>query len=158
MINYIKYYAWPLPKNFLDLKNLFYARLRLNRVAIVQAYPFPMTEDLSNTDISVLAIRRRRLMELEQTIFKSRTPTSIEILVFLAQNHFKAKLSAIYENTQATDASVRQHLRALERLNLIRQASDAEDGRAKSILMTEFGQQQMALYSVELASLLSKKI
>ena len=97
-------------------------------------------------------------MELEQIIFKSRTPTSIEILVFLAQNHFSAKLSSIYDKTQATDASVRQHLRALERLNLIRQTSDTEDGRAKSILMTEFGKQQMALYAVELMALLSSKI
>ena len=117
-----------------------------------------MAEDLNKTDISVLALRRWRLMEVEQTILKSRTPTSIEILIFLAQNHYHAKLSAIYEKTQATDASVRQHLRALERLNLIKQTTDAADGRAKAILMTEFGKQQMELYSVELANLLAGKI
>ncbi len=94
-------------------------------------------------------------MELEQFIFKSRTHTSIEILIFLAENHFNAKLSAIYETTQATDASVRQHLRALEQLNFIRQSNDGVDGRAKTISMTDYGQEQLALYARELAKLIT---
>ena len=114
-----------------------------------------MTDNLNETAIAILAARRRKIMELEQSIFKSRTHTSIEILIFLAENHFNAKLAAIYETTQATDASVRQHLRALEQLNFVRQMNDKEDGRAKSITMTDYGCKQLELYARELSILIS---
>jgi len=110
---------------------------------------------IDSIHISEIAKRRRSLIEIEQTIFKSRTHTSIEILIFLAENDFKAKLSAIYGYTQATDASVRQHLRVLEKLKLIAQVQDATDGRAKSIQMTEFGKQQMAAYATAIADIIS---
>jgi DNA-binding MarR family transcriptional regulator len=114
-----------------------------------------MSENLNETAIAMLATRRRKIMELEQSIFKSRTHTSIEILIFLAENRFSAKLAAIYEKTQATDASVRQHLRALEQLNFVRQMNDEDDGRAKSIAMTTYGREQLELYASELAILIS---
>ena len=106
-----------------------------------------MSEKIDTILISEVAKRRKKLIEIEHSIFKSRTHTSIEILIFLAENEFKAKLSAIYDYTKATDASVRQHLRSLEKLKLIAQVKDAMDGRAKSIQMTEFGKKQMAAYA-----------
>lgn len=114
-----------------------------------------MTEKLNGTEISEIAKRRRKLIEIEQTIFKSRTHTSIEILVFLAENNFASKLSSIYENARATDASVRQHLRSLEKLKFIVQLHDGEDGRTKSITMTDYGKEQLALYAKELYSVMA---
>lgn len=114
-----------------------------------------MSDNSTKIDISDLATRRRKIMELEQSIFKSRTHTSIEILIFLAENRFTAKLSAIYETTQATDASVRQHLRALEQLDFVRQRSDDDDGRAKTINMTDHGREQLKLYASELSKLIA---
>jgi DNA-binding MarR family transcriptional regulator len=113
-----------------------------------------MSEKIDAVPISEIANRRKRLIEIEHSIFKSRTHTSIEILIFLAENDFKAKLSAIYDYTQATDASVRQHLRALEKLKLIAQVKDTVDGRAKSIQMTEFGKKQMATYANAIAHII----
>jgi len=115
-----------------------------------------MPEKIDPIAITEIAKRRRRLVEIEQTIFKSRTHTSIEILIFLSEHELKAKLSAIYDYTQATDASVRQHLRALEKLKLITQVQDTIDGRAKSIEMTEFGKKQMAAYAKAIADIISK--
>jgi len=114
-----------------------------------------MSNNLNELEISAFAARRRKIMDLEQAIFKSRTHTSLEILILIAENHFSAKLSAIYETTKATDASVRQHLRALEQLNFIHQKTDESDGRAKSIVMTEYGQEQLKHYTQELSALMA---
>jgi DNA-binding MarR family transcriptional regulator len=113
-----------------------------------------MPEKNDNFSISEIAKRRKRLIEVEQKIFKSRTHTSIEILIFLAENDFNAKLSAVYDYTQATDASVRQHLRALEKLKLIIQVKDIIDGRAKTIQMTDYGKRQMAAYASAIANII----
>jgi len=114
-----------------------------------------MFDILNEAETSNLAWHRRRIMELEQSLFKTRTHTSLEILIFLAQNKFVTKLSAIYEITQATDASVRQHLRALEKLNFIGQVNDKADGRAKSIFMTQHGKEQLQRYARDLSLLMS---
>jgi DNA-binding MarR family transcriptional regulator len=103
--------------------------------------------------IAELASCRRRMMDLEQIFFKSRTHTSLEILVFLAQNGFNTKLSTLYDATQATDASVRQHLRALEKLNLVRQVSDDGDRRARTVSLTDYGRDHVSNYARQLAQL-----
>jgi len=114
-----------------------------------------MTEKMNGINVNDWAKRRRKLVELENRFFRSRTHTSVEILVFLAENEFHSKLSAIYENTQATDASVRQHLRALEKLKFVSMTNDGNDGRAKIIAMTDYGRRQLEHYTEELANLMS---
>jgi DNA-binding MarR family transcriptional regulator len=112
---------------------------------------------LSESDrIADLASRRRKMMDLEQSFFKSRTHTSLEILIFLAENRFKAKLSTLYDITQATDASVRQHLRVLEKLNLVQHVSDDADRRARTVSLTDYGREHIANYTRELARLWSE--
>jgi DNA-binding MarR family transcriptional regulator len=113
-----------------------------------------MNDKMDNLQISELAKRRRKLIEIEQSVFKSRTHTTIQILILLAENDFKAKLSTIYEHAQATDASVRQHLRALEKLKFVIQVQDNADGRAKFIQMTEYGKKQLASYTASLSDII----
>ena len=108
----------------------------------------------SGVTIPELARRRRHLIEIELDFFKSRTSTTIEILTYLAENNFSAQLSAIYENTQATDVSVRQHLRALEKLNLINKVDGEGDRRAKIITMTDHGRAHLLEYAKRLKELM----
>ncbi len=108
----------------------------------------------SGVKIHEIARRRRHLIEIELDFFKSRTSSTIEILTYLAENNFSARLSAIYENTQATEVSVRQHLRALEKLNLINRVDGEEDRRAKVIAMTEHGRTHLLEYAARLDDLL----
>jgi hypothetical protein len=54
-----------------------------------------MTEKMNGINVNDWAKRRRKLVELENRFFRSRTHTSVEILVFLAENEFHSKLSAI---------------------------------------------------------------
>jgi len=110
----------------------------------------------SGVKIHELARRRRRLIEIELNFFKSRTSTTIEILTYLAENNFSARLSAIYENTQATEVSVRQHLRALEKLKLIDRLDGAEDRRAKVVTLTDHGRAHLLEYAGLLNALLKE--
>jgi len=50
--------------------------------------------------------------------------------------------------------SVRQHLRALEKLNLINRVDGEEDRRAKVIAMTEHGRTHLLEYAARLDDLL----
>ena len=104
-----------------------------------------------------LARRRRQLIQIELDFFKSRTNTIIEILSYLVENDFSAPLSDIYENTQATEVSVRQHLRALEKLNLINRLDGENDRRAKVVTMTDHGRKHLLSYAEHLNDLLKDK-
>lgn len=108
----------------------------------------------SGVKIQEIARRRRHLIEIELDFFKSRTSSTIEILTYLAENNFSARLSAIYKNTQATEVSVRQHLRALEKLNLINRLDGDGDRRAKVITMTDHGRTHLLEYAARLNELL----
>ncbi len=115
-----------------------------------------MSQSKGEINISDLARRRRMLIEIERSFFKSRTNTSIEILTLLAESDFSARLSDIYEQTKATDVSVRQHLRALERLRLIETVDVTEDRRAKIIVMTDHGRAHLLDYAKHLAVILTR--
>lgn len=108
----------------------------------------------SGVKIHELARRRRHLIDIELDFFKSRTSSTIEIMTYLAENNFSARLSAIYENTQATEVSVRQHLRALEKLKLIERLDGAEDRRAKIVTLTDIGRAHLLEYAKHLSELL----
>ena len=107
-------------------------------------------------DVRDIARRRRMLIEIERSFFKSRTNTSIEILTLLAENDFSVRLSDIYEQTKATDVSVRQHLRTLERLKLIETVDVTEDRRAKIVSMTDHGRAHLLDYANHLAGVLTR--
>lgn len=111
----------------------------------------------SGLSIHDLARRRRQLIQIELDFFKSRTNTIIEILSYLVENDFSAPLSDIYENTQATEVSVRQHLRALEKLNLINRLDGENDRRAKVVTMTDHGRKHLLSYAEHLNDLLKDK-
>jgi DNA-binding MarR family transcriptional regulator len=111
----------------------------------------------SGVKIHELARRRRQLIQIELDFFKSRTNTIIEILSYLVENDFSAPLSDIYENTQATEVSVRQHLRALEKLNLINRLDGENDRRAKVVTMTDHGRKHLLSYAEHLNDLLKDK-
>ncbi|MBW8618322.1 MAG: transcriptional regulator [Hyphomicrobiales bacterium] len=111
----------------------------------------------SGVSIHDLARRRRQLIQIELEFFKSRTNTIIEILSYLVENDFSAPLSDIYENTQATEVSVRQHLRALEKLNLINRLDGENDRRAKVVTMTDHGRKHLLSYAEHLNDLLKDK-
>jgi len=111
----------------------------------------------SGLSIHDLARRRRQLIQIELEFFKSRTNTIIEILSYLVENDFSAPLSDIYENTQATEVSVRQHLRALEKLNLINRLDGENDRRAKVVTMTDHGRKHLLSYAEHLNDLLKDK-
>ncbi|NBR12537.1 MAG: ArsR family transcriptional regulator [Alphaproteobacteria bacterium] len=111
----------------------------------------------SGVSIHDLARRRRQLIQIELDFFKSRTNTIIEILSYLVENDFSAPLSDIYENTQATEVSVRQHLRALEKLNLINRLDGENDRRAKVVTMTDHGRKHLLSYAEHLNDLLKDK-
>ena len=111
----------------------------------------------SGVSIHDLARRRRQLIQIELDFFKSRTNTIIEILSYLIENDFLAPLSDIYENTQATEVSVRQHLRALEKLNLINCLDGENDRRAKVVTMTDHGRKHLLSYAEHLNDLLKDK-
>ena len=111
----------------------------------------------SGVSIHGLARRRRQLIQIELDFFKSRTNTIIEILSYLVENDFSAPLSDIYENTQATEVSVRQHLRALEKLNLINRLDGENDRRAKVVTMTDHGRKHLLSYAEHLNDLLKDK-
>lgn len=111
----------------------------------------------SGVSIYDLARRRRQLIQIELEFFKSRTNTIIEILSYLVENDFSAPLSDIYENTQATEVSVRQHLRALEKLNLINRLDGENDRRAKVVTMTDHGRKHLLSYAEHLNDLLKDK-
>ena len=111
----------------------------------------------SGVSIHDLARRRRQLIQIELDFFKSRTNTIIEILSYLVENDFSAPLSDIYENTQATEVSVRQHLRALEKLNLINRLDGENDRRAKVVTMTNHGRKHLLSYAEHLNDLLKDK-
>jgi len=115
-----------------------------------------MGSNRDKLDILGLARRRRQLIEIERDFFKSRTSTTIEILTYLAENNFTAQLSAIYEVTKATDVSVRQHLRALERLNIIEKIDGESDRRAKIISMTDHGRTHLIKYAHVLDQLIKE--
>ena len=104
-----------------------------------------------------LARRRRHLIQIELDFFKSRTNTTIEILSYLVEKDFSAPLSDVYENTQATEVSVRQHLRALEKLNLINRLDGENDRRAKVVTMTDHGRKHLLSYAEHLNDLLKDK-
>ncbi len=108
----------------------------------------------SGVKIHELARRRRHLIDIELDFFKSRTSSTIEIMTYLAENNFSARLSAIYENTQATEVSVRQHLRALEKLKLVNRLDGPEDRRAKIITLTDHGRAHLLEYAKRLGELL----
>ena len=108
----------------------------------------------SGVKIQEIARRRRHLIDIELDLFKSRTSSTIEILTYLAENNFSARLSAIYENTQATEVSVRQHLRALEKLKLINRLDGDGDRRAKVITITDHGRAHLLEYIARLKELL----
>lgn len=111
----------------------------------------------SGVSIHDLARRRRQLIQIELEFFKSCTNTIIEILSYLVENDFSAPLSDIYENTQATEVSVRQHLRALEKLNLINRLDGENDRRAKVVTMTDHGRKHLLSYAEHLNDLLKDK-
>ena len=111
----------------------------------------------SGVSIHDLARRRRQLIQIELEFFKSRTNTIIEILSYLVENDFSAPLSDIYENTQATEVSVRQQLRALEKLNLINRLDGENDRRAKVVTMTDHGRKHLLSYAEHLNDLLKDK-
>ena len=111
----------------------------------------------SGVSIHDLARRHRQLIQIELDFFKSRTNTIIEILSYLVENDFSAPLSDIYENTQATEVSVRQHLRALEKLNLINRLDGENDRRAKVVTMTDHGRKHLLSYAEHLNDLLKDK-
>lgn len=115
-----------------------------------------MGQNKGAIDISDLVRRRRELIKIERSFFKSRTNTSIEILTLLTENEFSARLSEIYEQTKATDVSVRQHLRALERLKLIETVDVAEDRRAKLITLTDHGRAHLLEYAKQLDAILTR--
>jgi len=75
-------------------------------------------------------------------------------LSYLVENDFSAPLSSIYENTQATEVSVRQHLRALEKLKLINRLDGENDRRAKIVTMTDHGRAHLFNYVEQLRALL----
>ena len=108
----------------------------------------------SGVSIHDLARRRRHLIQIELDFFKSRTNTTIEILSYLVENDFSAPLSDIYENTQATEVSVRQHLRALEKLKIIDRLDGENDRRAKVVTMTDHDRKHLFNYAERLKELL----
>lgn len=111
----------------------------------------------SGVKIHELARRRRHLIDIELDFFKSRTSSTIEIMTYLAENNFTARLSAIYENTQATEVSVRQHLRALEKLKLVNRLDGPGDRRAKIITLTDHGRAHLLEYAKRLGELLKEE-
>ena len=111
----------------------------------------------SGVSIHDLARRRRHLIQIELDFFKNRTNTTIEILSYLVERDFSAPLSDIYENTQATEVSVRQHLRSLEKLKLINRLDGENDRRAKVVTMTEHGRAHLTNYAERLKELLKEK-
>ena len=108
----------------------------------------------SGVSIHDLARRRRHLIQVELEFFKSRTNTTIEILSYLVEKDFSAPLSDIYENTQATEVSVRQHLRSLEKLKLIDRFDGENDRRAKVVTITDHGRAHLINYAERLKELL----
>ena len=114
-----------------------------------------MNYELSKSRVASLASRRRKLIEIEQAIFKSRTHTSVEILVLLIENDFRCKLSFIYRQTRATDASVRQHLRVLGEAGIVEEREDDTDGRAKAIIVTAAGREILVDYIRALSGLMA---
>ena len=82
---------------------------------------------------------RSELKKLEYIFFKSRAQIAFEIMLTLLNNSDSCFFVDIRKNIMATEASIRTHVRMLERQGLVVESEDHQDRRVRRVSLTDKG-------------------
>lgn len=82
---------------------------------------------------------RAELKKLEYIFFKSRVQIAFEIMLTLLFNSGSCFFFDIRNDIKATEASIRTHVRMLERQGLIVESEDHQDRRVRRVSLTDKG-------------------
>jgi DNA-binding MarR family transcriptional regulator len=82
---------------------------------------------------------REVLKSVESKIFKSRSQIAFEIMLTILNYSGSCLFVDIRNSIKATEASIRTHIRMLERQGLVVELEDAQDRRVRKVVLTEKG-------------------